>query len=357
MNALHHMSKAAAIRKEMWNIGTGYGLMSLTWKDVPTPKDQAFAAMASAVALAREANHKAFFNVGEFYGKDRINLTYVRDFFKKYPDLREHVIVSCKGAMDNQTIAAKGRYSDVVASVQACVDAMGGFIEVFEPARLDMGICAEGEEYPRETMEALKDQIEKGVIGAISLSEVDAKQIEAVARDYGDYLACVEVELSLFCDDILNNGVAKTCSDLGLIIICYSPLGKGILTGQLTCNADIPDGDFRKMLKCFSDEALQQNQELVKFIRSEVVDKRPADRQISLAQVALAWIKQWNGNAKYPHAKFIPIPSGSSASRVAENFNEKKSVLSEEEFEKINKYVDSFTPVGGRYEFVQNPTH
>lgn len=346
------MPKIAQIKKDMQNIGTGYGLMSLTWKDVPTPQDQAFGAMLKAIELARESNHKAFFNVGEFYGKDRVNLTYVRDFFKKYPELREHVIISCKGAMDNTTITAKGKYDDVVASVKACTEAIGGFIEVFEPARLDMSLCSEGEVYPKETFDALKAMIEQGVIGAISLSEVEANQIAAVAKDFGDYLACVEVELSLFCDDILKNDVAKTCSDLGLIIICYSPLGKGILTGQLTCNADIPDGDFRKMLKCFSDEALQQNQDVVKFIRSEIVEKRPADKEITLPQAALAWVKHWNGNSKYPSARFIPIPSGSSAERVAENFDEKKSVLSEEEFQKINKYVESFTPVGGRYEFI-----
>ncbi|KAL3235105.1 hypothetical protein RNJ44_02893 [Nakaseomyces bracarensis] len=346
------MVSVEQIKKDMREIGTGYGLMSLTWKAVPTAQEQAFGAMLKAVELARESNHRAFFNVGEFYGADRVNLHLVRDFFKKYPDLREHVIISCKGAMNNADLSPKGKYDDVVASVEACCEAIGGFIEVFEPARMDMSLCGEGEVYPRETFDALKHLVEKGVIGAISLSEVDAKQIAAVAKDFGDYLACVEVELSLFCDDILKNDVAKVSSDLGLIVICYSPLGKGILTGQLTKNSDIPDGDFRKMLKCFSDEALQQNQDVVNFIKKEIVDKRPADKQITLPQVALAWVKHWNGNAKYPNAKFIPIPSGSSAARVAENFDEKKSVISEEEFEKINKFVDTFTPIGGRYEFI-----
>ncbi|KAH7590676.1 Aldo/keto reductase family [Nakaseomyces glabratus] len=350
------MSKIQQIRNTIRSIGTGYGLMSLTWKAVPTEQEQAFGAMKKAIDLARASNHIAFFNVGEFYGKDRVNLHLVRDFFKKYPELREHVIISCKGAMDLSDLHAMGKYDDVVKSVEACTEAIGGFIEIFEPARLDMDICKEGEVYPKESIQALKDLCDKGVIGAISLSEVDEKVINAVAADFGEYLACVEVELSLFCDDILHNGVAKACSDHNMAIICYSPLGKGILTGQITKNSDIPDGDFRKMLKSFSDEALQHNQEIVSFIRTEIIEKRPAGKEITLPQVALAWIKHWNGDSSYPNAKFIPIPSGSSAARVAENFDEEKSTISDEEFKKLNKYAFDFKPVGARYEFVSDPT-
>ncbi|KAL3233829.1 hypothetical protein RNJ44_03869 [Nakaseomyces bracarensis] len=346
------MSKVKEIKTELEKIGTGYGLTSLTTRTYKVEKSNAFASLKKAIELAKESGHKAYFNAGEFYGPNYANLKLLKDFFNEYPNLRSDVLISCKGALDNSTLAAKGKYDDVVASVKVCLKEIGGYIDIFEPARIDMSICKPGQVYPEETFEAITPFVDSGEIGSISLSEVNADQINAIVRDYSDYLVCVEVELSLFCDDILKDGVAKACSDHNLAIICYSPLGRGMLTGQWNTNADIPDEDFRKKLRIFQDDALQNNRKLVEFVQSEIVSKRPAEKQITMAQVALAWIRKWSHSAMYPNSRFIPIPSGSTAARVAENFDESKSVISVDEFTKINNFVDTFVPSGGRYEFI-----
>ncbi|CAG60277.1 uncharacterized protein GVI51_I01837 [Nakaseomyces glabratus] len=344
--------KIATIRKEIEKIGTGYGMMTLTNLAVPTERTQAFGAINKVIEIARAQGHKAFFNVGEFYGPNYANLHLVRDFFKEYPNLREYVLISCKGAIDNKKLTPKGKYEEVVASMETCIKEIGVFIDIFEPARLDFNLCKEHDVYPKETLQAVADFVDAGKFGAISLSEVNGEQINAISKDFGDYLVCVEIELSMFRDTILKNGTAKACSDNALPIICYSPLGRGILTGQITKNSDIPDGDFRKKLKYFSDEALAHNQEIVNFIKSEIVEKRPDEKRVTLAQVALAWVRKWSYSSEYPKSKFIPIPSGSSATRVSENFEESKTQLSDTEFEKINEYVNSFSPIGGSYEFI-----
>jgi pyridoxine 4-dehydrogenase len=45
-------------------------------------------------------------------------------------------------------------------------------------------------------------------------------------------IAAVEVEFSLWVTDILENGVAATCAELGIPIVAYSPLGRGFLVSH-----------------------------------------------------------------------------------------------------------------------------
>ncbi|KAG0671561.1 hypothetical protein C6P45_000393 [Maudiozyma exigua] len=344
------MSKVPQLRSALKEIQTGYGLMSLTWKAEPTPEAIGFEAMHKVVEFAQQQSVKAFFNVGEFYGPECRNLIYVKDFFAKYPELRKDVIISCKGAIDGTTLVPKGSYDDVIASVRNSIQAMGGYIDIFEVARLDKSICAEGEIYPYESFKALSELVEEGAIGGISLSEVTEPEICAIAKDWGKYLTCVEVELSLFSTDILENGVAKTNSELDLVTICYSPLGRGLLTGKIKSLQDLPEGDFRKALKRFHGDSLKQNLKLVDFLQTEIVDKRQSGNEISLPQVALAWVKRWSFSKDYPKGKFIPIPSGSNIGRVNENFDETKTKITDAEFEKINDFLKSFQTAGDRYE-------
>lgn len=294
----------------------------------------------------------AFFNVGEFYGPNFINLNYVKDFFKKYPDLRKNTIISCKGAYSTVTYKPLLKTDEVIKSVRDCVEQIGGYIDIFEPARLDPEAADESEVYAHEPFDALAALVEEGAIGGISLSEVTAEEIVAIHKDYGKYLVCVEVELSMFTKDILNNGIAKACNDLNLVVICYSPLGKGLLTGTIKKNEDIEAGDVKKGLKIFHGDALKQNLLLVKFLEEEILAKRDPAHPITLPQIALGWIKHWNRQPEFSGARFIPIPSGSTLEKINQNFEEDKCRITEAEFEKIENYLDDFKVVGGRYEFI-----
>ena len=221
----------------------------------------------------------------------------------------------------------------------------------FEVARLDGSLLKEGDVYPRESFRALVEKVDEGKIGAISLSEVNESHIRAIAADWKKYLACVEVELSLFSPNILNDGVAKACSDLGLIIICYSPLSRGLLTGEITPSSTFKPGDFRGLLKRFQGDAIAKNQVCIDFLNS-VIQERPADKRISLVQLALGWVKHWSTVEEFKGAKFIPIPSGSTVAKVNENFDEEKGKITDAEFTKINEFLKEFETVGDRYEFI-----
>ncbi|SCU79645.1 LAFA_0B04588g1_1 [Lachancea sp. 'fantastica'] len=330
------------LRTAHFKASAGYGMMGLTVGPNSAPKEIAFEAIDKAIELNESP---VLLNVGEFYGPNFANLRLAREYFHSRPGVREKVIVSCKGCYDIATFTPMGDRASVIESVENCVREIGGFIDIFEPARLDVELAGSSA-FPAETFDTLVELVQKGIIGAISLSEVDAGQIAAIDDQYHDYIACVEVELSLFSPQILSDGVAEACSARGLPILCYSPLGRGLLTGSIKSAKDLQDGDYRKMFKRFSSEALEHNLQLPKFLQDEIIAKRKDS--ITLPQVALAWIVSLN--SKYPGTKFIPLPGGSSARRVQENFTLQH--LSESELQRINSFVEGFKTAGDRYETV-----
>ena len=78
-----------------------------------------------------------------------------------------------------------------------------------------------------ETVGYIAEYVKAGKVGGISLSEVGANSIRKAAGVHK--ISAVEVEFSLFCTDILDNGVAKACAELNIPIVAYSPLGRGFL--------------------------------------------------------------------------------------------------------------------------------
>lgn len=112
-------------------------------------------------------------------------------------------------------------------------------LDSYEPARQDKKTPV------KETMEALNEYVKAGKLGGISLSEVGEKTIREAAKYVK--IDSVQVEFSLFSTDILYNGVAKACAELGIPIIGYSPFSRGFLVRcssivdrhqQLTCRID-----------------------------------------------------------------------------------------------------------------------
>ncbi|XBW35290.1 hypothetical protein QEN19_000858 [Hanseniaspora menglaensis] len=315
----------------------GYGLMSFTWRDSPIPKEQAFATMNELLKVIPGDTQKILFNLGEFYGKPLLNLEYAKEFVDTLSAAnKEKIFVSVKGGVDYATLQPRGSRKDIIKSVEACLSVLG-YIDIFECARIDL-------EHWEESFDTLIEYVEAGKIGGLSLSEVTKEQIEMIfnKKNYKNYIVCCELELSLFSKEIIDNGICDLLNTSGIPVICYSPLGRGLLTNQIKSVKDVPKGDFRSMLKRFQDEAMVHNMKLVNFLEQNFVEGK--DR--TLPQVALAWVRK--NSSLYKNINFIPIPSGTTPARVQENFDIKQ--LSDEEYAKINQFLSTFTTAGDRYE-------
>jgi len=309
----------------------GFGLMGFTWRTHPVPNEQAFEAIRAALA-----NGMNFFVGSEFYGTPEVNtMTLLRAYLDKYPEDAEKIVLSMKGGL-RPNLAPDGTPENVRRSIDNSIAQLGPrkqHIEIFECARRDAAV-------PLATTLGVidKEYVQTGKVGAIALSEVSAATIEeAVAITK---IAAVEVELSLFSTDVLTNGVAAACARHNIPIVAYSPLGRGLLTGQIRSVADIPAGDFRLHMPRFQPENFNINLELVAQV--EALAKK---KGCTPAQLALGWITSLQRRPGMP--TIIPIPGATTAARVEENARQVE--LSDEEMAEIDATLAKFEVAGGRY--------
>jgi pyridoxine 4-dehydrogenase len=303
--------------------------IGLTWRPTPCSKEQAFAAMKAAY------DHGAvFWNGGEFYGTPEYNsLHLVAEYFTRYPAEAENVVLCIKGGLtaDFQVDGSRDGVRRSVDNVLRLLDGKKS-LDVFECARVDPKTPIE------VTIEALAEYVRDGKIKGISLSEVKADTIRRAHKVHP--ICAVEVELSLWATDILDNGIASTCAELGIPVVAYSPLGRGFLTGEIKSPDDIPEGDFRRWLPRFQPEAFGKNMEMVNKLQ-----KLAENKACSPAQLALTWVKHLSGKPGLPD--IIPIPGATTDKRVIENTQEIK--LTEQDLEEIDQILTTSEIVGGRY--------
>jgi aryl-alcohol dehydrogenase-like predicted oxidoreductase len=174
---------------------------------------------------AAVANGSIAFNGGEIYGTpERNSLQLLSEYFTKYPEDADKVVLSIKGGCIPGTMAEPdGSRKNVSRSIDECLKVLDSkkSLDLFEVARLDPKVPVE------ETVSTIAEYIKAGKVGGLSLSEVNANTIRKIHAMHP--VAAVEAEFSLWSTDILENGVAETCGELGIPIVAYSPLGRGFL--------------------------------------------------------------------------------------------------------------------------------
>ncbi|RDW69995.1 hypothetical protein BP5796_08392 [Coleophoma crateriformis] len=308
----------------------GLGLMRMTLRNSCLPDEEAFKVLKAA--LASGAN---VWNGADFYGTpDENSLHLMNRYFTKYPEDADQVVLCIKSGV----VSAK-------FDLDAGPDAMRGMVEnsnkildgkktidIFGPARVDPNYSVE------KTVEGLAQLVKEGKIGGIQLSEVKAETIRRAAKVAK--IDMVEAEVSLWSTDIFENGVAEVCAELGIVVVGHTPLGAGMLTGQLQNPSDLPENDYHRMFPRFQGENFEKNLELVKELQ-----KLAQAKSCSAPQLALAWIKSHNGKPGMPF--IIPVAGARSESRVKENCADVD--LSESDLEEINSIMSRFPVAGNRY--------
>jgi pyridoxine 4-dehydrogenase len=247
-----------------------------------------------------------FWNGGDFYGTpERNSLHLLNEYFTKYPEDAERVVLSIKGGLIPGEMRMNCSPENVRRSVDECIRLLDGrkSLDIFECARVDPNIPIE------ETIRSLAELVNEGKIKGIGLGETSAETIRRAHKVHP--IAAVEVELSLWATDILRNGITTTCAELGIPIVAYSPLAKGALTGLIKNSADIPEGDHRKHLPKFQDDVMAANLRV-----THEVEKLAEKKGVTKAQVAIGWVKALSGSNGMPI--IIPIPGATTEERVLE---------------------------------------
>lgn len=308
----------------------GFGMMGMTWRSNPQPYTESFKTLKEALKLGSN-----FWNAGEIYGTPEKNsLQLLHAYFEQYPEDASKVVISIKGGYIPGTHQMDGSAANVRRSIDECLKVLDGTkkLDIFECARVDPKVPVE------VTMRAAKEYIDSGKLGGICLSECGVDTIKRAAKV--TKISGVEIEYSLWATEAKTNGVFETCKELGIPIIAYSPLGRGILSGQIKSLDDIPEDDFRRTLPRFSPENFPKNLELV-----AEVEKMAKRKGCTAGQIALAWVK--SQSEKDGNPVIIPIPGTVTVNRVQENLVHVD--LSDSDLQEVDSILESFPPSGGRY--------
>jgi aryl-alcohol dehydrogenase-like predicted oxidoreductase len=209
---------------------------------------------------------------------------------------------------------------------------------------IDLYYChrVDGKTPIEKTIEAMVELKNEGKIKYIGLSECSAATLRRAHAVHP--ISAYQVEYSPFALDIegKTTDVLNTCRELGVAVIAYSPIGRGILSGQIQSPADFSEGDFRLMLPKYSEENFPKILELVEGLKG-IADAHDS----TTAQVALAWVQAQGSD-------IIPIPGTKSTARMDENAASSQLKLSEKELQQIRELVKRTEVIGDRYPAVLN---
>jgi aryl-alcohol dehydrogenase-like predicted oxidoreductase len=124
-----------------------------------------------------------------------------------------------------------------------------------------------------------------GKVKYLGLSECSAETLRRAQKVHP--IAAGQIEYSPFTMDTEDPNIAllKTCRELGVATVAYSPLGGGFLTGQYKSPADFEEGDARVNWPRFSAENFPKNLKLVDQI-AELAKKKGC----TAGQLTLAWL-------------------------------------------------------------------
>ncbi len=176
-----------------------------------------------------------------------------------------------------------------------------------------------------ESVGAMADLVGEGKVLSLGLCEVTAEEL-AEANEIHP-IAALQSEWSVFSREIENN-VAPMAAQLGVTVVPYAPLGRGLLTGQTALSLD----DARRNFPRFSEENLATNMRLVEVVRS--LAQR---RGVTPAQIALAWLHDRARIFKLP---VLPIPGTRKRHRLRENVAAATLTLSSEEVTALDRLAN-----------------
>ncbi|MGW1342953.1 aldo/keto reductase [Kribbella sp. NPDC002412] len=299
----------------------GLGCMGMSYAYGATDDTESVATLHRALDLGI-----TFLDTADIYGFGK-NEELVGRTIK---DRRDEVFLATKfGIVGNPTIPGQQGADGSPAYVRSAIDASLGrlgvdHVDLYYQHRADPAVPIE------ETVGAMASLVEAGKVRYLGLSEASA---ETIRRAHAVHpITAVQSEWSLFSRDI-EESVLPTCRELGIGVVPYSPLGRGMLTGTLPRTTDLAADDYRRTLPRFSDENFDANAALVEEIKAVA-----ARYDATPGQVALAWVLAQGNDV-------APIPGTKRRKYVEENARALELTLSDDDLASLSK----LTPVGTRY--------
>ena len=303
----------------------GLGCMGISQSFGPSPERPIM------VAFLRHAVERGmtFFDTAEVYGPFA-NEEIVGEALAP---VRDDVVIATKFgfAFDEKgkQNGISSRPNDIRAAVEGSLRRLRtDVIDLFYQHRVDPDVTIE------EVAGTVGQLIADGKVRHFGLSEAGPTTIRRAHAVQS--VTALQSEYSLFWREP-EDAVLDIVEELGIGFVPFSPLGRGLLTGQVTRQSTFGPGDVRAKLPRFAPEALDKNLALVDQV-TEVAERLHA----TPGQVALAWLltrKPW----------IVPIPGTRRLERLDENLAAADLQLGQQDMDDLTSASDGIRVLGDRY--------
>ena len=304
-------------------VGLGCMGMSFAYGATPADETESIATLHRALDLG-----VTFFDTAEMYGPFENEKLLGRALKGR----REGLVIATKFGFEfsgsGPTGGLDSRPDHIRAVCDASLSRLGiDCIDLFYQHRVDPNVPIE------DVAGALAGLVKAGKIRHLGLSEAGAQTIRRANAVHP--ISALQSEYSLFSRDI-ETDILPTCRALGIGVVPYSPLGRGILTGAVRRREDLAATDFRRRLPRFADGAIDRNLVVV-----DALGALAAEKGCTTAQLALAWVL-----AQGPDV--VPIPGARQRRNLEDNCGAVEVVLTAEDLARIEAIAPKGVAVGDR---------
>lgn len=199
-------------------------------------------------------------------------------------------------------------------------------IDIYQPGRIPPAIPIE------DTVGAIADLIKEGKVKHLGLSEATPDMIRRAHAVHP--VTAVEVEYSL-ASRVIEKDLLGVCRELGIGIVAYGVLSRGLLSGELT--GQFAATDFRAHAPRYTGDNFEKNKKRVAFLQDMAKEKG-----CTASQLALAWVIH-QGN------DILPLFGTTKKSRLKENIEAAGITLSAEELKTLDQNFPEGAFAGNRY--------
>jgi aryl-alcohol dehydrogenase-like predicted oxidoreductase len=206
-------------------------------------------------------------------------------------------------------------------------------LDVFCMSRVDPHIPVE------ESVGGMAELVKEGKTRFISLSECSAQSLKRGSAVHP--LASLQMEYSLFSRDAEQQGQLAACKELGMAMMAYGVVGRGMLSAAVPRLEDMTADDIRKRLPRFHGDNIERNLQL----RSGL-EEIAARKNATLAQLAIAWTIAQGARAG---ATVVPIPGAKSRKHLEENVRAVELSFSTDDLDEIDRLAAPGAAAGTRY--------
>lgn len=200
-------------------------------------------------------------------------------------------------------------------------------IDLYYAHRIDPNVPVE------ETVGAMADLVKQGKVRYLGLSEASAASIRRAHAVHP--ISALQTEYSVLTRDV-EGEILDTARELGISLIAYSPLSRGLITAPVD-PANLAADDYRRILPRYSAEHLDNNQALAKGFA-----ELAAAKQATPAQLALAWVLSRGEDV-------IPIPGTKRRKYLEENAGAVDITLTPADLRAIDELLARYPDTGKRY--------